>query len=128
MDVLCDYIVKNTLLTDKSKFRCTMLVKRGQDLSELTYVSAKVDVTSEDFDRLMNMDLWPNYVTVREFVRTNKRNQRQTENDEMNPNKIQRRNDENVDEASTSSKNDANLIDVNSELGFREGEAMEVLN
>lgn len=128
VDVLCDYIVKNTSLTDKSKFRCTMLVKRGQNLSELSYVSAKVDVSPEDYDLLTNMDLWPNYVTVREFVRMNNRNQRQTGNDEMNPNKFQRINDVNVDEASTSSTNDANLIDANSELGFREGEVMDVMN
>lgn len=119
VDVLCDYIMKNTPIMDKTKFRCTMLVRRGQDLSELTYVSAKVDVSSEDYDLLMNVDLWPNYVTVREFVRTNNRNQRHMGNGELHPNKFQRKNEENIGEAPSNSTNNPNLNEVN-ELGFRE--------
>lgn len=126
VDVLCDYIVKNTSLTDKSKFRCTMLVKKGQDLSLLSYVSAKVDVSPENFELLTNMDLWPNYVTVREFVRMNNRSQRQTGDGEMHLNKFQRKNDEDLDEAPINVTNDTNQ-NAEPELGFREG-VMEVQN
>lgn len=127
VDELCDYIMNNTSLTDKSRFDCTMLVKKGQDLSTFTYISAKVDVSSDDFDRLMNMDLWPNYVTVREFVRMDKRNKPQTENNETNPNKLQRRNDADVHETLINlAANNSNV--EQSELGFREGEVMEVQN
>lgn len=130
VDELCDYIVKNTSLNDKSKFNCTMLVKKGQDLSTFTYISAKVDVTNEDFDRLMNMDLWPNYVTVREFIRMDKRNERQNGTNEPNPNKLQRRNDVevNVIGTPTNSTTNGSVNGVQHELGFREGVVMDVQN
>lgn len=126
VDTLCDYITKNTPLTDKTKFRCTMLVKKDQNMSLLSYVSAKIDASSEDYELLTNMELWPNYVTVREFVRMNKRNQRQTVNDEMQPNKSQRKNDENVETAPVNSTNDTNP-NAEPELGFQE-DVMEVQN
>lgn len=66
------------------------------------------------------MDLWPNYVTVREFVRMNNRGQRQTGDGEMHPNKFQRQNDENLDEAPISVTNDTNQ-NAEPELGFRKG-------
>ncbi len=128
VDELCDYIMTNTSLKDKSKFACSMLVKRGQDLSTLTYVSAKVDVSSEDYDRLMNMDLWPNYVTVREFVRTNGRNERRNEINESNPNKLHRKDDANGIETVTNPTTSGDAKEVQHGLGFQEGSDMEVQN
>lgn len=122
---------ENTSLKDKSKFNCTMLVKKGQDLSAFTYISAKVDVTNKDFDRLMNMDLWPNYVTAREFVRMDKRNERdENGTHEPNPSELQRRNDAEVNaiETLTNSTTNGSVNGVQPELGFREGMVMDVQN
>lgn len=121
VEELSEFLVTHTSSVDKSKFNCVMLVKKGQDLSELTYVSAKIDVSSEDFENLLNMDLWPNYVTVREFIRMDKRNQRQTENIPMSARKFQQRNGEQNDrnELQTNSTVDANLNSTQSNMGFR---------
>lgn len=117
VDELNDYIMKSTPLTDKTKFECTMLVKKGQDLSEFTYISAKIDVSVQDFDRLTNLDYWPNYVTVREFVRMDKRKQR---NDESKPYKFQRMNNiENVPTTSTNPTDQLNSNMEQTELGFQ---------
>lgn len=123
---LSDYIMKNTPLSDKSKFECAMLIKKGQDLSELTYVSAKIDVSAEDFECLTNLDYWPNYVTVREFVRMDKRKQRNADNDEMRPNKFQRKNDDGIEttKSTITEMNPSQNENINmkqSELGFQEG-------
>lgn len=116
VEQLSDYIIKNTPLSDASKFDCMMLVKKGQDLNDLTYVSAKIDVLPEDFDGMLNLDLWPNYVTVREFVRVSKPKQRSNERDETQPNKIIRTNKENLPKNSPSTRTTSEA-----QLGFREG-------
>lgn len=117
VEQLSDYIMKNTPLSDASKFDCMMLVKKGQDLNDLTYVSAKIDVLQEDFDGMLNLDLWPNYVTVREFVRVSKPKQRSNERDETQPNKIIRTNKENSPKNSPST---STRTASETQVGFRE--------
>lgn len=115
VDQLSEYITNNTTITDSSRFECKMLVKKDQDLKALTYVSYKVDVSADDFDLLMNLEVWPNYVTVREFVQMNKRNREKMSVDEqVQPNKSQRIDNDSsiVNQALNSSK------EANAELGF----------
>ena len=91
VEQLNEYIAKNTPLTEVARFRTRLLAKKDQDLSRLTYVSFKVDVSSDDFVILMNLDYWPNYVTVREFIQMDRPNQTTETLDKSHPpNKMQR--------------------------------------
>lgn len=65
---LDDYIVEYSSLKDKTKFKCTKLVKKDQDISKLRFVSFKIDVSPNDFNELMDVDLWPQHANVREFI------------------------------------------------------------
>lgn len=65
---IIDYIVNDTPINDKSKFRVHKLVKKGQDLSTLKFVSFKVEVNEGDFDVLCDPSTWEANVFVREFV------------------------------------------------------------
>ena len=91
VEELNEYIMKNTPLSEVAKFRTRLLVKKDQDVSRLSYVSFKVDVSSDDFNVLMNLNYWPNYVTVREFIQMDRPNQTTVTSDKSTPpNKIQR--------------------------------------
>lgn len=87
-----DYVLENTPLNDKSKFRCKMLVKSGQDLSNLTFISFKIDVAADDFAAIVNPDCWPSHVTIREFVHIQKPKTGDTSTlrSPLQPQKIQR--------------------------------------
>lgn len=63
------YIVENTDAKDKTKFKCTMLVKKDADLLSMSYVSYKIDATPEVFDILIDPENWPSDKHVREFVK-----------------------------------------------------------
>lgn len=66
------YVTENTALKDVDKFFCKKLVKKDQDLSTLSYVSFKIDVTDEDFVLISDPSNWPRNISVREFVRVDK--------------------------------------------------------
>lgn len=61
---------------------------------------------------------WPNYVTVREFIRMDRPRQRRVVDEQMKPNKFQRLDNENTTPATPVS--DLNLNDENMELGFQQ--------
>lgn len=61
------YIVENTEVTDKTKFKCIKLVKKDADLSQYTYVSFKISATPDAFDILKKPEIWPKNNFVREF-------------------------------------------------------------
>lgn len=117
VEQLDDYITKNTPITDSSRFKCTMLVKKGLDLSLLSYISFKIDVSDQDFDCLTNLANWPNYVTVREFIRMD-RPKPQSMGDSLQPRKFQRTDNENVTLTPTSSAENLNV--ENMDLGFQQ--------
>lgn len=73
-----------------------------------------MDVTPNDFDLLMNLEHWPNYVRVRDFIQLDKRGQGTSAENSWRPNKIQRTNNINV-------SNDAGSAYDNQELGFQQG-------
>lgn len=64
---IIDYIEKNTPVNDK--FNVHKLVKKDRDVSTLKFVSFKVEVNEHDFEILMNPDVWPEDVMVREFLK-----------------------------------------------------------
>lgn len=64
-----EYIVNNTSVTDKTKFKCTKLVKKDQDMSKMSFISFKIDVSPDDFDLLIDPEQWPSTVKIREFIK-----------------------------------------------------------
>lgn len=65
---LSEYIVANTDAKDETKFKCTMLVKKDADLSQLKSVSFKIDATPEVYDILIDPENWPKSKRIREFI------------------------------------------------------------
>lgn len=68
-DEIADYIVAQTEAKDKTKFKCTMLVKKDADLSNISFVSYKIDATPDVYDILIDPENWPSDKHVREFVK-----------------------------------------------------------
>lgn len=62
------YIIENSPVTDTTKFKCFKLVKKDQDVSKMSFVSFKINVSPDDFDKLIDVNIWPSYVNIREFV------------------------------------------------------------
>lgn len=67
-EMMSEFILTHTDLTDKSQFNVQKLVKKDADIAELSYVSFKIDVNEQHFDALMNPGTWPKYVAIREFI------------------------------------------------------------
>lgn len=67
-DQIMDFVVTVTGCDDRTKFFCKKLVKRDVDVASLGFVSFKIDVLEEFFDRLSDPSVWPKYVLVREFL------------------------------------------------------------
>lgn len=66
---ISEYLVKNTPLKDATKFYCKRLTKKDQDLSQLAFISFKIDVSREDFELISSESYWPSNVAIREFVK-----------------------------------------------------------
>lgn len=62
-----NYIIEHTEVKDKTKFKCSKLVKKDADLTQLTFVSFKIDVSPEAYDILKQKENWPKNKTIREF-------------------------------------------------------------
>lgn len=67
-----EFIMKNTEVKENDKFECHKLVKKDCDTSKLSYISFKIAVNAEHFQHLLNPQIWPKYVSVREFLQLNK--------------------------------------------------------
>lgn len=113
-DVIEDYIVRNTIITDKTKFKCTKLIKKDQDLSKMSFISFKIDVSPDDFNVLMNEEIWPSNVKIREFIKMQppKRNLDQflptqpNANSPASPNAKRQPNETKTNEQETEQKNE----------------------
>lgn len=67
VEEIASYITESTPLNDSSKFRCTKLVKKDQEISKMSFVSFKIDVSPEDYDIIVQPEYWPANNSVREF-------------------------------------------------------------
>lgn len=67
VDQVNELLMQMAKFDDKSQFYCKKLVKRDADLSLLHFVSFKIDLNEEHFMELMNPDVWPMDVHIREF-------------------------------------------------------------
>lgn len=63
------HIIEHTEIKDKSKFKCTKLVKKEQDVTKMSFVSFKIDVIPEAYDIVFNEEIWPKRTEMREFVK-----------------------------------------------------------
>lgn len=68
-ETMIDFIVNNTNITNKDDFKCHKLVKKDSDVTKLSYVSFKIDVKEELFNYLVDPNIWPKHVSVREFIK-----------------------------------------------------------
>lgn len=64
-----NYIIENTTVTDRTKFRCSKLVKKDQDVSKMSFISFKIDVSPEDFDIISQPEYWSQNVKISEFIK-----------------------------------------------------------
>lgn len=123
---MTEYIISNTNITDKARFSCRPLVKKDQDVTQLSYISFKIDISDEDFNTLMDPLWWPNNCTIREFVRIEKPRDGapimispNTRNEETHPKKLQKIHN-------TSSSNDImDFIGANEENETSKGKSKE---
>lgn len=65
---MIDFVLKSSGINDQNQFNCHKLVKKDADIDQLSYISFKIDVNEQLFEQLMNPDIWPNYVRIREFI------------------------------------------------------------
>lgn len=68
VEEITDYILTETNIDDKSMYTVHKLVKKDCDLTTLKFVSFKIQVNEDNFAILMDPDMWPEGILVREFV------------------------------------------------------------
>lgn len=69
---ITEYIINNTQITEKTQFNVHKLVKKDRDINTLKFVSFKIEVNDENFGILMDPEIWPEDVMVREFMQNKK--------------------------------------------------------
>lgn len=67
VDQVTSLLMQIAKFDDMTQFFCKKLVKRDADLSMLHFVSFKIDLNEEHFIRLMDPEIWPKDVHIREF-------------------------------------------------------------
>lgn len=67
VDELIAFIKAQLPDVDEKHFLPRLLVKKGQDLDELTYISFRLQCTDALFSQFMSPDFWPNHVMIGEF-------------------------------------------------------------
>lgn len=68
-ETMIDFIMTNTQVKDKDELKCHKLVKKDCDISKLSYISFNIDVKTDIFDYLVDPNIWPKHVSVREFIK-----------------------------------------------------------
>lgn len=63
-----EYITNNTELIENEDFKCTLLVKKGKEISTLSFVSFKIDICEDKCEQLTDEDFWPDGVQIRPFI------------------------------------------------------------
>lgn len=67
-DNLVEYIKNELPNVDVKHFLPRLLVKKGQNLEELTYVSFRLQCTEALYDAFISPDFWPSHVKIGEFI------------------------------------------------------------
>lgn len=67
-DDLIEYIKNELPNVDVKHFLPCLLVKKVQDLEELSFVSFRLQCTEALYSELISPDFWPNHVMIGEFV------------------------------------------------------------
>lgn len=72
--LISTYIKSNITGVSDDDFALRMLVKKDQDLTELSFISYRLNCTNELFDKLMEPSFWPSHVMIGEFIERKKNN------------------------------------------------------
>ena len=64
-----DYLVEKNVISSSEEVSCKKLVSPNVSLAFVSFVSFKMTVSSEVFQKVVNNELWPDGVTAREFVK-----------------------------------------------------------
>lgn len=67
---------KLNLNPETNTIRATMLVKKDRDVSQMDFVSCKLNITQEMYSSVMNASIWPTGVTIRDFVNFSRKPER----------------------------------------------------
>lgn len=68
VEEISDYILAETDIDDKSEYSVHKLVKKDCELDSLRFVSFKIQVNEDNFAVLMDPEMWPTGIRVREFL------------------------------------------------------------
>lgn len=63
-----EYITTSTNLIANEDFKCSLLVKKGLDVTSLSFISYKIDVCEEKCTQLSEEEFWPDGFQIRPFV------------------------------------------------------------
>jgi hypothetical protein len=64
--------------TEIDDARCTLLLPKGRELLELDFVSFKVSVKESCYTTLMNPEVWPARVLIRDYIVKRNNNKRRS--------------------------------------------------
>lgn len=68
VDDILKFLVESKVISNPTEVKCFRLVPKDKDVSELSFVSFKLTVPTELYDTVMNSNLWPGRVALREFI------------------------------------------------------------
>lgn len=68
LNEITDYIATNSSLAPNKDFKCTLLVKKDQNIESLSFVSYKIDIVDDKCQQLTEEEFWPSGVFIRPFI------------------------------------------------------------
>lgn len=68
IEALTEYIKKRVENVNENDFSLRMLVKKGADLSEKTFLSCRLACTEVLYEKFMDSAFWPSHVMIGEFI------------------------------------------------------------
>lgn len=68
VDDMLNFLLDAKVIKDTAEIKCIKLVKADVDLEKLNWVSFKIIVPINLFDHIVNPNIWPPSVAIREFI------------------------------------------------------------
>lgn len=68
VEMMNDFMLTKTDIKDQNHFRCQRLVGKNVNINDLSVISYKICVNDEHLQHLLNPDIWPPHVKIREFI------------------------------------------------------------
>lgn len=77
VEMMNEFMTTKTDIKDTNQFRCQRLVGRNVNINDLSVISYKICVNAEHTEHLLNPDIWPAHVKIREFIEKSQVNLRE---------------------------------------------------